>query len=102
VACQIINTGLLGAIKERNDVLATFVGHNHGNDYCTDYKGVQLCFGRHSGYGGYGDDIRGARVIQLFEGIHNFKTWVRLEDGSLANNPAQKGARPKQQTCADA
>jgi len=104
VACQAVNTGLLGAIKERGDILGTFVGHNHGNDYCTDYYGVQLCFGRHSGYGGYspgfGEHKRGARVIQLTEGVHAFKTWIRLEDGSFAGTPSRTApADPKQPNC---
>jgi|UPI000581A88A DNA repair exonuclease SbcCD nuclease subunit len=83
------------------------VGHNHGNDYCCPYPakssrdGLHLCFGRHSGYGGYGSWERGARVYEFSLPVnatssynHTFpdilsslrwKTWVRLESGSMVN-----------------
>ena len=45
-----------------------FVGHDHGNDWCCVQRGRTLCFGRHTGYGGYGSWARGSRVVRL-EGI---------------------------------
>jgi hypothetical protein len=69
------------------------VGHNHGNDYCCRYNTSQLsmCYGRHSGYGGYGRWDRGARVYQLSwdppqeEGgaghVFSWSSWVRMESG---------------------
>eukprot|EP01102_Stenamoeba_stenopodia_P020743 TRINITY_DN8201_c0_g1_i1.p1 TRINITY_DN8201_c0_g1~~TRINITY_DN8201_c0_g1_i1.p1 ORF type:complete len:384 (+),score=63.09 TRINITY_DN8201_c0_g1_i1:36-1154(+) len=86
VACQALNAGLFSAFKARGDVQFVTVGHNHGNDFCGLYDGVQLCFGRHSGYGGYGTWERGARVMLLTElpsqqlGI---ETWIRFETGEL-------------------
>jgi len=66
------------------------VGHDHGNAYCCPYsRGSQLslCFGRHTGYGGYGDWARGARVFELTAapagGALRIDTWVRMEDGSV-------------------
>ena len=41
------------------------VGHNHGNDYCCESQGKYFCFGRHSGYGGYGNWQRGVRMYEL-------------------------------------
>jgi hypothetical protein len=41
------------------------VGHNHGNDYCCSSQGMHFCFGRHSGYGGYGNWQRGVRMYEL-------------------------------------
>ena len=41
------------------------VGHNHGNDYCCESQGMYFCFGRHSGYGGYGNWQRGVRMYEL-------------------------------------
>jgi predicted MPP superfamily phosphohydrolase len=41
------------------------VGHNHGNDYCCSSRGMTFCFGRHSGYGGYGEWQRGVRMYEL-------------------------------------
>ena len=49
-------------------------------------NGMNLCFGRHSGYGGYGNWMRGSRQILLNEKHLNTKTetWIRLEDGSVS------------------
>ena len=47
--------------------IGVFVGHDHGNSWCCRSDGMLLCYGRHSGYGGYdfGGPERGARVIDL-------------------------------------
>jgi len=87
------------------------VGHNHGNSYCcpavattantsstivsnedddgsgssSSSSNLHVCFGRHSGYGGYGRKywVKGARVyeIALQEDDHSveWRSWVRLE-----------------------
>lgn len=49
-------------------------------------KSVHLCFGRHTGYGGYGNWMRGSRQILLNEKHLETKTetWIRLEDGSVS------------------
>lgn len=83
VECARINTGLFGAIVERGDVMGTFVGHDHDNDYCGTMHGVRLCYGRVTGYNTYGRLPRGARVIRLREGERAFDTWIRQEDGEL-------------------
>lgn len=31
-----------------------FVGHDHSDDFCVDYEGIQLGYGRKTGYGSYG------------------------------------------------
>jgi hypothetical protein len=80
------SNGLFNAFQKMGDVKATFVGHDHGNDWCCLYEGIRLCFGRHTGYGGYGTWDRGARVIQLSQGrggVLEAKTWVRMEDGTI-------------------
>jgi hypothetical protein len=78
------------------------VGHNHGNDYCCPLQDdetlstslLHVCFGRHSGYGGYGTWDRGARIFQLTwtytsnDGLQNdfafeWKSWVRMESGEV-------------------
>lgn len=81
-------------------LLAVFSGHDHGNDWCGRWKGklpgldlegngLVLCFGRHSGYGGYGNWARGARQVKLAlpesaRGQMQIETWVRLEDGNVS------------------
>ena len=45
-------------------------------------NGVNLCFGQHSGYGGYGDWTRGSRQILVTESMLadlEIDTWIRLE-----------------------
>ncbi len=72
-------------------IRAVFVGHDHRNSWCCVPKTrtkklntLALCYGRHTGYGGYGDWTRGARVIQLkFDenSLFTISTWLRMENG---------------------
>ncbi|GHH99826.1 metallophosphoesterase family protein [Neobacillus kokaensis] len=84
-----INTGLFTAMSEMGDVMGTFVGHDHANDFCAVYKGIHLCYGRSTRYISYIDGKRddhfptGARVIKLKSGIRQFETWIRQNDGSV-------------------
>jgi hypothetical protein len=75
-----INAGMFAAFYERGDVAGTFVGHDHANDFDATLHGIRLCYGRASGYGGYGRlrFARGARVIELREGRREFRSWLRL------------------------
>lgn len=101
--------GLLDSLDPMVSFVA--VGHDHGNSYCCRYgynhtddeyrndndrddtNQVHLCFGRHSGYGGYGSWERGGRVYLLeqhesddVEEIRDtiqWRSWVRLESGEV-------------------
>jgi len=83
VCCPRINTGFFAALHEAGDVMGTFVGHDHINDYEGNLYGIRLCYGRGSGFNTYGREgfPKGARVIQLEEGVRDFKTWLRLDTG---------------------
>lgn len=85
VCCPKRNSGFFAALKEGGDVLGTFVGHDHINDYDGDLDGIRLCYGRGTGYNTYGRDgfPRGARVIRLRQGVRAFESWLRLDDGSV-------------------
>lgn len=85
ICCSQINSGLFGAMVEMGDVIGTFVGHDHINDYYGSMLGIRLCYGRATGYNTYGKDgfPRGARVIELTEGERKFESWLRLDDGSV-------------------
>jgi hypothetical protein len=50
---------------ESGRVRAIFCGHDHVNDYVGEVRKVKLVYGRCSGYGGYGDWERGARIIDM-------------------------------------
>lgn len=47
-------------------------------------NGLNICFNRHSGYGGYSNWDRGARQIVVQEGKlgqKEFETYIKLENG---------------------
>ena len=71
VCCPLFNHGtVINAFLKEGDVSGVFCGHDHNNDYGGWLKGIELVYGRKSGYGGYGppkDVTRGARVIVLTE-----------------------------------
>lgn len=74
-----LNSGLFAAMVESGGMMGTFCGHDHINDYVGELNGIQLCYGRATGYKTYGRWLysRGARVIQLQQG-GGFTTWLRL------------------------
>lgn len=82
------NSGFFTAMVEMGDVMGTFVGHDHANDFCSTLHGIQLCYGRSTKYISYVDNERndhfptGARVIRLKEGERTFDTWIRQNDGT--------------------
>lgn len=82
-------------------LIALFSGHDHGDTWCYRWEGmlpgmtvagngVHVCFGQRSGYGGYGNWIRGARQVRVSEGDllggeerAEVDTWIRLESGDV-------------------
>lgn len=86
-----LNTGLFTAMLEAGDVMATFVGHDHVNDYVVGWHGIVLGYGRYTGgntvYNGMPGG-NGARVIELTEGKREFRTWIRLKGGKIVNEAA--------------
>lgn len=83
------------AVVSTPGLMAVFSGHDHGDTWCYKWdtllpgmtvagNGVNMCFGQHSGYGGYGNWIRGARQILVTESKlkdYEVDTWIRLESG---------------------
>lgn len=78
-----INTGMFAAMREAGDVMGTFVGHDHDNDYIGDYFGIALAYGRYSGgktvYNNLG--LNGCRIIELKEDQREFSSYIRLLGG---------------------
>ncbi|KAI1392456.1 Metallo-dependent phosphatase-like protein [Hypoxylon trugodes] len=86
------------ALSNTDGLLATFSGHDHDNDWCYKWRpganqavaknGVSVCYGRHTGYGSYGNLPRGGRQILLKQETLSKEaiTWIRLEDGSVSAN----------------
>ena len=80
-----LTSGFFATLVETGSVLGTFVGHDHANDYAAMLKGVCLTYGRALGLDTYGDLTRGARVIELTEGLGDFESWIREETGRVAD-----------------
>ena len=80
---QAINTGMFAAMVMGGDVMGTFVGHDHINDYIGVYCGIALAYGRVSKImrDPIKDPMAGGRVIVLTEGQHRFDTWIREKGG---------------------
>jgi hypothetical protein len=73
-----INTGMFAAMLECGDVMGTFVGHDHINDYIGRYYDIALAYGRVSKVmRGAEDPLAGGRVIVLKEDARSFDTWIR-------------------------
>ncbi|MEK7767717.1 MAG: metallophosphoesterase family protein, partial [bacterium] len=85
VCCPKHNSGFFAALRRGGDVLGTFVGHDHINDYDGELDGIRLCYGRGTGHNTYGKDgfPRGARLIRLREGVRAFESWLRLDAGAV-------------------
>lgn len=92
-----VNSGFFAAMLEAGDIMGTFVGHDHINDFDGDLHGIRLCYGRGGGFNAYGKPgfLHGARVIRLREGERSFTTWIRLEDGTvITEQPFHAAAGP--------
>ena len=61
-------------------VRGVFVGHDHGNSWCCESDAMLLCYGKHSGFGGYNFDepLRGARVIEVNASSSNTLVRTRI------------------------
>lgn len=77
-----INSGMFAAMLEGGDVMGTFVGHDHINDYITVYHNIALAYGRVSKIMKAPEDpLAGGRVIVLKQGKRQFDTWIRESNG---------------------
>ncbi|WP_284645732.1 metallophosphoesterase family protein [Paenibacillus silviterrae] len=88
IGCPRVNSGLFASMVEMGDVMGTFTGHDHVNDYWGELHGIRLCYGRATGYNTYGRENfpRGARMIRLHQGQSDFETWLRLDDNTVIRN----------------
>ncbi len=78
-----INSGMFTAMLECGDVMGTFVGHDHMNDYIGTYHNIALAYGRITKVmkDPVHDPKPGGRVIVLKEGQRQFDTWIREKGG---------------------
>lgn len=81
-----INTGMFAAMVQAGDVMGTFVGHDHVNDYIGVLNDIALGYGRCTSVNTtYGDLPSGGRVIVLKEGKRAFDTWIREGNGKIVH-----------------
>lgn len=78
-----VNTGMFDALVAQQDVMGVFVGHDHDNNYLAALEGILLGYANHSGYGTYGSLPKGARVIELYQNRHAFRTYIHLVSGEI-------------------
>lgn len=79
-----INTGMFSEMVLQGNVLGTFVGHDHNNNYVAQLFNIALCYGYFSGGNSYQDlPLNGARIILLEEKKQSFTTWLRRVDGRV-------------------
>ncbi|KAI3335160.1 Metallo-dependent phosphatase [Ustulina deusta] len=95
------DTEFMQAISHTEGLIALFSGHDHGDTWCykwdrllpdmdvTPANNISLCFGQHTGYGGYGTWERGSRQVMVSKaGLTKFEadTWIRLESGTVVGS----------------
>lgn len=79
-----LNSGLFSSMAECGDIMGTFVGHDHLNDFIGSYNDIALAYGRFSGTKNtYGNLVPGARILVLQEDKREFRTWIREKGGNI-------------------
>ena len=96
ICCWSVNTGLFSALVEQKTVEWVSAGHDHNNDYYGSYQGINLAYGRKTGYGSYGPSniTHGARVFEVTKDPYSIETWVRQEDGTISKESQSKPRDP--------
>lgn len=65
INCPGLNTGLFSHIYLHTHIKAIYCGHDHDNDFSAHYFGIQLNYGRVTGFNTYGSLERGGRLIMI-------------------------------------
>lgn len=79
-----LNSGMFLAMREMGDIMGTFTGHDHVNNYVVNYYDVALAYGCFSGWKTtYTPAMNGTRVIVMKKDKREFDTWLHLLDGTI-------------------
>ena len=72
------NTGEFSAFKEKGDVFALYVGHDHNNSFYKNYEGIDLGYCQGASFHTYGPyDRRGVRLFVFDENdVRNYETYT--------------------------
>lgn len=71
-----INAGQFETVLKQGDVVAMFFGHDHKNSFEVEYKGVDIVNTTSAGFGSYGDEDRGVRIIDINENTTDYETSI--------------------------
>ncbi|HEX73472.1 MAG TPA: twin-arginine translocation signal domain-containing protein [Candidatus Hydrogenedentes bacterium] len=73
----------LGILKELGTVRAVICGHDHVNDYSGICEGIDLIYGRATGYGGYGEREvpKGAKMYAINAETGTYSWWSVTPEG---------------------
>ena len=85
-------------VLKAGGVVGGFCGHDHTNDFCAEWQGVQLCYEGSPGFGAYGSCQgttcyqRRARVTELAltpdgSAVATIRSWKRLDGGGSVAGP---------------
>ena len=69
-----LNTGMFQAMRYMGDMMGTFIGHDHANDFIGKYYDIALAYGRRTQCR-EDEVVSGARIIVLKEGERSFETY---------------------------
>jgi len=86
-------------VLKAGGVVGGFCGHDHTNDFCAEWQGVQLCYAGSPGFGAYGSCTvatcyqRRVRVTELAltpdrSALATIRSWKRLDGGGSVAGPA--------------
>lgn len=67
VCSALTNSGLFYTARREQTIKAFFAGHDHDNNFTTNYHGIGLNYGNVTGYNTYGQIPRGIRTITLYD-----------------------------------
>ncbi|EGG17796.1 hypothetical protein DFA_08796 [Cavenderia fasciculata] len=88
------DSGFVSSMLEQKDIKGLYFGHDHGCDYHGDYFGIDIGYGRKTGYGSYNTELlHGARLIQLTESPYSIETWIRNVNGDIEDQPKHEPNR---------
>ena len=70
------NSGQFETLLQQDDVVAMFFGHDHVNTFRVNYKGIDLVNTPGVTFNSYGNDCRGARIIDINENDTSYNTSI--------------------------
>ena len=75
-----VNSGLWYQLYYNTTINGVYCGHDHNNDFTSNYYGIQLNYGRVTGYNAYGKLKRGARIIEWNDKLNRNTYIIEAEE----------------------